>query len=43
MTLVEVNFGAYNHHVEKGVLEEASLRSWINPVSEIQHIIFQYI
>jgi hypothetical protein len=35
LTLAEVNYGVNNHHVERGVLEEASLKSWIDPVSEI--------
>jgi hypothetical protein len=35
LTLVEVNYSVNNNHVEKGVLEEASLKSWIDPVSEI--------
>jgi hypothetical protein len=32
--LVEVSYSV-NIHVEKGILEEASLTSWIDPVSEM--------
>jgi hypothetical protein len=35
LTLAEVNYGANNNYVERGVLEEASLKSWIDPISEI--------
>jgi len=34
LTLVEVNYDINNNHVERGVLEEVSLKSWINPVSK---------